>query len=1207
MQRPRGPGWRWRQLALLLLLVPVMALAGLPETPRFRQLGVVDGLPSNRINAITEDHHGYLWIGTSDGLARFDGIGYRIWRREQGLRDNYVWAVHVDAQDRLWVGTLGAGLAMLDRARGTWRYYDTRNSPVMLSNGVWTVTSTPDGTVWFGTDGAGLYRLAADGTMTRFIPEPGNPRSLPDLNVTNVDVAPDGTLWVTTINGVARWVAGKDGAGEFARVPADALPDANIDGLSIESDNTVWFGSAGGVAVRTPNGAYSAAPMTVYGSTAVYRVLAHDRSGVYWLDIPDGLGRIDEGGIVNVPLYSAAAQGIVKPSWSSGHEDRSGGLWLASDVHGVWYLPPNWRMFSVLARNTTDPASMTNAHVKGIAPSADGTMWLVGSGGMLDRLNPETGAIEHVVPDIGAGRVPVSVLEDSRGAVWVGYLGGLARFTPSTGAVQRWAHDGNADAALEFNTVNLLEGGGGTVWASNAAGDIQVRDPDGRVRLSMSNGEGAIARVGPIDQLVRGPDGSVWVASEHGLWAWNDGARRFEPVPGAMAARTNGVALAGDDTVWVTRTGVVERYGWDGARLTLQDILGPADGMLLVAPSGLSVDASGIVWVTSVRGLMRVDPGKRQVRVYGVQDGLPSQEFGARPVSRPADGRILVGSPDGLVIFDPAVVRPSTVVPRLVVEGVSVHRGDQHVEFSADRPFSVEHDDRDLHIVARLLSFAASQSNRYRFKLDGYDDAWVESGAEGERVFSTLPAGDYRLQIKGRTADNVWSKVTVLHFRVAAPWWRTGLAIAAWILLLALVVDWLLHAYRERLRRRNAFHLSQHKHEIAEQASLAKTRFLATLGHEVRTPMTGVLGMSELLLATALDTKQRGYIESIRRAGNHLMRLVNDALDLARIEAGKLELDPQAFDLHAMIDDVTGLMAPMAQQRGLVFHSEVASDLPRWLRGDAVRVRQILLNLLGNAIKFTEHGEVGLLAEPMTDGVRLIVSDTGPGLNDEQRQRLFRRFEQAEGARTASRYGGSGLGLAICQELAAAMAGRIDVDSLPGAGTCFTVELPLIEVAAPSELPAMAPMASSAPTRALQLLLVEDDPIVAEVVVGLLQAQGHRVVHVAHGLAALVETATTTFDLALLDLDLPGIDGLALARQLRTGGFAQPLLAVTARSDADAEPLACAAGFDGFLRKPLTGGMLVDAIEALLPERAARAAMADVEQTPRMTPRSVTG
>jgi CheY-like chemotaxis protein len=208
--------------------------------------------------------------------------------------------------------------------------------------------------------------------------------------------------------------------------------------------------------------------------------------------------------------------------------------------------------------------------------------------------------------------------------------------------------------------------------------------------------------------------------------------------------------------------------------------------------------------------------------------------------------------------------------------------------------------------------------------------------------------------------------------------------------------------------------------------------------------------------------------------------------------------------------------------------------------------------------------------------MRVEISDTGPGLNREQQARLFRRFEQADGARTAARYGGSGLGLAICQELAAAMRGTIEVDSTPGVGTRFIVRLPLPAVPPP---PRARLDTGRRGLRPLSLLLVEDDPIVAEVIVGLLGAQGHRVTHAAHGLAALTEIATGWFDVAMLDLDLPGLDGFALARQLRARGIDTPLIALTARADADAGPHSLQAGFDHFIRKPVTGAMLFELLE----------------------------
>ncbi|HEY5972804.1 MAG TPA: two-component regulator propeller domain-containing protein, partial [Pseudoxanthomonas sp.] len=1068
--------------AILLLAMGQggIALAGLPETPRPRQFSVADGLPSNSIHDITEDRQGYLWIATKDGLARYDGIGFRIWRNEQGLRDNFVWSVHADAQDRLWIGTGDAGLAMLDPARRVFRYYNHANTPAMGGDEVWTVTSTPDGAVWFGTSNAGLHRLGANGAVTRFMPRKGDPRSLPGAQVTRLAVAPDGTLWIATRTGAARWT-GRD----FERVPATALNSPVVDGLAIEPDGSVWMGTTLGVSQRTSTGKFSSAPFRAYGDETVFNVLRRDRSGDYWLDIVEGLGRIGEERIENVPLYSDAAKGIVKPSWSGAYEDRNGGLWFASSANGMWYLPANWRLFSVLSRRANDETSVANAHVRAIAPSQDGNMWLVGSGGVLDRLDPESGAVEHRVRNVGADTVPVGVLEDSTGHVWIGYPEGIARYDPADGSLQRWSQADASDPAMIGQSRLFAESGDGLLWIASGAGDVQIRDLAGRVQETILDGDGnGIAAGTEIDQLGLAPDGAVWLAGSKGLLMWNAGSRRFEAVPGgpsAPAARVYGFAIDGQGDVWIARLGLLERYAWDGVKLVLRSAMDVGDGIPLVAPSGLTVDASGIVWISSVRGLIRIDPEQRQVRVYGVHDGLPSQELVGPPVPRPADGRILVGSPDGLVIFNPAVVRPPHAVPDVLIETVSARRGDERIEFPGNQPFEIAYDDRDLKIVARLLSFNDANTNRYRFRLKGYEHDWIEVPASGERIFSQLEPGRYTLMVKARTADNVWSEVHALEFRVRSPWWWSWWAIAVWALLGMLAAWWVVRGLQQRLKRKHAWQLTKHKHELAEQASLAKTRFLATLGHEVRTPMTGVMGMSELLLATPLDEKQRGYAHAIQKAGSHLLRLVNDALDIARIEAGKLELQQQDFDLRALVEEAVALMAPVAGQRGLRFTDNIDAATPAAIQGDPLRVRQILLNLLGNAIKFTEKGGVSLRVSPsVPQGVRFEIADTGPGISEEQQTRLFQRFEQADGARTAARYGGSGLGLAICQELAMAMGGRIEVDSAPGMGTRFIVDLPLASATTLPQTPVKAASIDSAPDsqRPLRILLVEDDAMV---------------------------------------------------------------------------------------------------------------------------------
>ena len=1164
---------------LLMWLCCACAFAAVPERPRFRIVGSAQGLPSTDIKALAHDAAGYLWIATADGLARHDGIGMRIWRHDpanpQGLPGNNVQALMVDAADRVWVAVEGAGISVLDAQRQGFIHYRKATHPAIGSDDTWAFARRGT-TVWFGTYEGGLHRMDANGRIQRYHHEPDAADGLPSDTILALAVDASGVLWVGTDAGLARL---QGGAIQRVRMPGAAAP-LLVYSIGLQADG-LWVGTAAGVWRRDATGRWSQPEWSpMFQRPNAMMGIVRDAEGAYWIASQRGLWRQSGG---NAPTQVQTGGPDIPRGISSLLPQPGGGLWVPVTGVGLGYLHSQWRQSALYSGQRDD---LQGAMYRALAPSREGGLWLGGYNGAVERLLSD-GTIQRLDAD-SLARLQnvklVGIAEDNAGRLWLGHRAGLIRIG-TDGVIDEWRADDAVDPVPDGSIEQLQVGADGSLWLSAPAGGVQQRDvATGKLLLDIPAGDSGGLGTADIETLALSPRGEVWVGGSEGVARLDRVHRRFRALSEMGVQRVYAFAFDGNDTLWLQRVSGIQQYRRRDGRWQPGARIGVAAGMPAVAASALRVDARHRVWISTSRGLYRWNPRSRNLRRLGEHDDASSQEYMDRALALSEQGLLAAASADGsILLVDTEAADPVAASPLLRFDRASVRRHGRWQALPMRAPLQLQRQDREFRISARLLAYDDPKSNRYWSKLEGFDREWIGVGSSGERVFSGLAPGHYTLRMRAQDAAGNPAREQVLRLQVPPPWWATTwarLLFAVAALLLLALAAWL---YRVRLKRRHAWQLAEAKRALAEQASEAKSRFLATLGHEVRTPMTGVLGMSELLQGTALDARQRSHVDAIRRAGEHLLRLVNDALDLARIEAGKLDLVNTDFALRPLLDEVAALMAPVAERKGLQFVDALDPAAPVAVHGDRTRIQQILLNLLGNAIKFTEHGHVGLeVGALLPQGVRAVVSDSGPGLSAEQCARLFRRFEQADGGRTAARYGGSGLGLAISQELAAAMGGRIEVDSEPGRGTRFIVELPLA-VADITGIATHSPIhreATASP--AMRLLLVEDDPIVAQALQGLLVEQGHVVVHAGHGLAALAEAAVQTFDMFLLDLDLPGMDGVALARTLRAQGYTAPLLAVTARSDAEAEAQALAAGFNGFLRKPVSGAMLAQALRRLL-------------------------
>ncbi len=383
--------------------------------------------------------------------------------------------------------------------------------------------------------------------------------------------------------------------------------------------------------------------------------------------------------------------------------------------------------------------------------------------------------------------------------------------------------------------------------------------------------------------------------------------------------------------------------------------------------------------------------------------------------------------------------------------------------------------------------------------------------------------------------------------------------------------------------------------DAAEAANRAKSEFLANMSHEIRTPLNGVVGITQLLSETALSSEQHEYLDLINVSADALLAIINDVLDFSKIEAGKLALDNEAFALRACLDEAVRVQAVRAQQKGLTFTCSIAADVPDRIGGDAVRLQQLLVNLVSNAVKFTAHGTIAVSVErDRATALRFAVRDTGIGIAAAKQQAVFEAFEQADGSMTRH-FGGTGLGLTICKRLVEMMGGRLWVDSVEHAGSTFyftagfglpadaTCEAPL----APADAPAVA---RADATRHLRVLLAEDNRVNQRLATRMLEKRGCTVVVADNGVEAVAAVAQGGFDLVLMDVQMPIMCGFEATAAMRAQGVSVPIIALTAHALKGDEERCLAAGMDAYVSKPIRAALLFDAIDRALKDAQMRSA-----------------
>jgi signal transduction histidine kinase/DNA-binding NarL/FixJ family response regulator len=1136
----------------------------------------------NQVFTLCESADGLFYFGVYGNVLEFDGRTWRkipvptSWIRAlQAMPDG---SVYVGATDQIGVCQPGAdgrlGFTSL------LRLVPERLKPL---GPVWSLVEH-EGAVWFLASKF-VARLRGLELKTWELPAAARGK---------LHVVRD-TLWLRRIgDGLYRW----DRATEnFVRLAAEPeVINAGFAALIADGADGILVGTETGKFFRLRGEKFErwTAPLADEVARVGLRNMIRRRDGSLAIaTIASGVLLAEADGTVRERL-TESAHGLVSDVTYELHEDAAAGLWVTTFAGvsrvelgtgltlfdqrngrgptvtfdmvrraGELYLGANDAVYKLEPATADRPARLARlirpSILSGDLALHDDQLLVSDNRGVL-RIAPDRAA-ELVLPTAtSAAQIVRSRTDPAR--YFVGTLQGVQTFRIEAGRI---VAEGPI-AGYEGEAQSALEEPDGTLWLGTTQGGyVRFRRRPGMTTwqdaelVSFLPGTRGVPEDPGWCRVVPGVDGLPLFSTGRGAFVPDARRERLVPAPAFLAAGKAG--LYSHPLLAIGEDRIVAQIGPPDAldQLTLGQLL-RRDGTWSWQPLPKAItEHAGYLGAYDLH--FEATPGTAGVLWVSGRDALVRVDLATALAAAPA--------------------APGALVRRVSQRGVGAW-GARAGTTAAPLALSFSREPIEFSFAAPRYDVAARLA--YQTRLRGYDDAWSEWSPRGEVAFTNLSGGPFTLEVRARDADGRVGPVAGFRFRVAPPWQRSTPALALYGATLGLAVYGLVRrrlrrAERERTRLERI--VTERTAELkiakdaADEANRAKSAFLANMSHELRTPLNGVIGYAQVLMKDQeLSAKNRERLQVVQSSGEHLLRMINEVLDFSKIEAGRMELTPAPFHLPQLLRDIAAAIGGRLEQKQLEFVFEPAPDLPDLVLGDPLKLRQVIDNLLGNALKFTVEGSVrfsAVIADRAAEVVRFSVVDTGVGISARDREKLFQPFQQAADGRPPEP--GTGLGLAISQRLVELMGGRLEVDSTPGRGSTFSfaIRLPVLAADAAAERKSAARITGYRGRRR-RVLVVDDVATNRHVLRDLLGPLGFEVSEAASGVEALALAPGLQPDLVLLDLRLPGIDGFELARRLRErtrgAGGVTKLIAMSASVLSFNRADAFAAGCDDFLPKP---------------------------------------
>lgn len=1167
----------WIVAGILGWVTPLSAAAPEPE-----YLTVRNGLPQGLIKSLIQDQRGFIWLATRDGLCRYDGVRFRIYnhdpQRVRSLSFSSIYEIREDTKGRLWLRTENNNVDCFDPVTEQTRRVSA--SP-QFSRAVGRdplVGIYPDklGNVWVATQTNGFFRLGPNGTVAhRHWPALGDTvqRFIHALLLDR-----QGRPWVAARDGLFRY---DPASGAFAGFrTGQGLPQNDVRAIHERANGELMLGFPGRFALFNPATGRVRTVIDLFSSATQVPLFARDFRGTDYVNQnrytnKNGLVRLSDA--AEPPkLARFPAQSLLV--------DRSNVLWIGTNGDGVIKYDLNKRLFTTWPYKTsfhTDwlteqlgvPTSATPASLQRQRSSAirnqfdrQQVLWISSAETPPYRYNKGRQSFELVRP---AGIEPrwlpndvfrmTALAAGPQGEIW-GLLG------PENRAVVRHNVEQQTFTAFPlplpknhpYEIVDMVVDGGRIYFATKN---------HGLLRADLSAQRLIRWRPNPVDP------GSL---PNYALLSLAQDPAQYNH----LWIGTFGSGLCRLDKI----TGRIRRFTM-------------ADGLPNNVVYAIQPDGNGHLWLSTNRGLCRFDSRTFDVRNYTADDGLPGEEFGRHHETTLPDGRLVFGGIGGYTVFDPRRVGEDSFKPVVALTALRINNQPVNAT-SPDSPIRQDINETTtigltylqnfLSFDFAALQFNQSGKNQYRYKLTGLDEEWVYSGNQATATYTNLSPATYTFVVNASNTSGVWSPHThQVRLVIAPPYWQTWWAYTGYALLLLGAIGLFLRNRINRIRLTGQMELREKESSQLKNLDKVKTRFFANITHELRTPLTLILAPIEELLLEISHPQQQNRLALVHRNASRLLRLINELLDLAKLEAGNMTVTPTLGNLAEFVEQTTREFGEEAHRKHVDLQARSLLINPYyWFDGD--KIEKILTNLLANAFRFTSEGDsitVSIMTLPPSatdethpvDHIRMNVTDTGAGIDGDKLPHIFNRFYQAD-ATTDRAVGGSGIGLALVKELVEVMQGTVAVESRPGLGTTFVVELPCRPAPAVLTLPAVTthvqpdlPVADSvrAADSGQRLLLVEDNDEIAEYISSVL-SPFWPVRRVSNGQEGVDTAIADGPDLIISDVLMPKLDGYELCRQLKNNPLTShiPILMLTAKTAFESRMEGLSVGADDYINKP---------------------------------------